>query len=98
MDSWEAQRKCILVESCHSGDWADDFAASPYLAMSTSDETHNSYALSTLPGEGKFSHYFFYAVQNGYNAVNAFNYASGYVTRPVQNPKIRDYSTYVWFV
>ncbi len=98
MDTWEATRKCILVESCHSGDWADDFAASPYLAMSTSDETHNSYAYATLPGEGKFSYYFFQHVHNGYNAVDSFYYAKGYVSSPVQNPKIRDYSSYVWFV
>jgi len=98
MDAWEAPRKCILVESCHSGDWADDFRASPYLAMSTSDETHNSYAYSTLPGEGKFSYYFFYRIRQGYSAVSAFNFASGYVSSPVQNPKIADYSTYSWFV
>ena len=98
MDTWEAPRKGILVESCHSGDWADDFSSSPYLAMSTSDETHNSYAYSTLPGEGKFSYYFFYRVRQGYNAVDSFNFAKSYVGSPVQNPKIRDYSTYVWFV
>ncbi|MFX1532717.1 MAG: hypothetical protein ACFFDI_00635 [Promethearchaeota archaeon] len=36
-DEFEAPRKCLFVESCHSGDWADDHAATPYLAMSTSD-------------------------------------------------------------
>lgn len=95
MDAWEASRKCILVESCHSGDWADDFASTPYLAMSTSDETHVSYALGTLPGEGKFSYYFFRHVYDGYNAVDSFNYAKSYCTN--QYPKIRDYSSYVWF-
>ncbi|NHJ03803.1 MAG: hypothetical protein EAX90_03200 [Candidatus Heimdallarchaeota archaeon] len=96
MDLWEAPQKCILVESCHSGDWADDFANSPYLAMSTSDETHLSYALGTLPGEGKFSYYFFNYVQSGHNAVDSFNYAKSYCSN--QYPKIRDYSSYVWFV
>lgn len=96
MDAWEAPRKSLFVESCHSGDWADDFAASPYLAMSTSDETHVSYALGSLPGEGKMSYYFFGRVYNGYNAVDAFNYAKSYCTN--QYPKIRDYSSYVWFV
>lgn len=96
MNLWEAPRKCILVESCHSGDWADDFAASPYLAMSTSDETHVSYAYSTLPGEGKFSYYFFRHVYDGYNAVDSYYYARNYCTN--QYPKIQDYSSYVWFV
>ncbi|MBN1330266.1 MAG: hypothetical protein JXA54_12400 [Candidatus Heimdallarchaeota archaeon] len=96
MNNWEAGRKAIFVESCHSGDWADDFRASPYLAMSTSDETHVSYAYSTLPGEGKMSYYFFQRVYAGYNAVDSYNYARQYCTN--QYPKIADYSTYVWFV
>ncbi|MFX0094431.1 MAG: hypothetical protein ACFFBD_22025, partial [Candidatus Hodarchaeota archaeon] len=94
-DNWEAPRKCIFTESCHSGDWADDFRASPYLAMSTSDETHLSYAVGTLPNEGKMSKYFFERVDAGYNAVDSWYFARNYVT--TQYPKIADYSTYVWF-
>jgi len=94
---WEAERRCILVESCESRGWADDFAETPYLAMSTSDEDHSSYCYGgDPPGEGKFSHYFFYAIGSlQKNAVQAFNYACIYTSN--QNPQIRDYSTYVWF-
>jgi len=98
MDDWEANRKCILVESCKSGDWADDFAASPYLAMSTSDETHNSYTYGgyPVPYEGDFSYNFFYAISEGDTAVEAFDYACDEITH-TQNPKKQDYSSYVWF-
>jgi hypothetical protein len=96
MDQWEATKKFILTESCHSGDWADDFGGSGnYLAMSTSDETHVSYALGSLPGEGKFSYYFFGHVDNGYNAVDSFWYARGYTSN--QYGKIVDNSPYTWF-
>ena len=99
MDLWEANRKCILVESCEAGDWADDFAASPYLAMATSDESHSAYTYQdhATPWEGDFSHWFFYAIVTlGYNAVDAFDYASGEITH-TQNPKMQDYSSYEWF-
>ncbi len=97
MDAWEAPKKAILVESCKSGDWADDFAASPYLAMSTSDETHLSWTYSEEPpDEGDFSHWFFEHVANGYTAVQSFTYASGEITH-TQNPKKQDNSSYDWF-
>ncbi|MFX0094395.1 MAG: hypothetical protein ACFFBD_21845 [Candidatus Hodarchaeota archaeon] len=95
LDRWESPRKCLFVESCHSDDWSDDFGASPYLAMSTSDETHVSYVLGTLPGEGKMSYYFFRHVEDGYNPGDSFYYARGYVTN--QYPKIADYISYEWF-
>jgi hypothetical protein len=95
-DDFEAERKCLFVESCHSGDWADDFAASPYLAMSTSDETHYSY-VGTYGGIqiGVMTYYFFQAINNGYTGYNAWNYARGYTSN--QYPKSSDYSSYVWF-
>jgi hypothetical protein len=103
MDDWEAERKCILVDSCYSGDWADDFDEIPYLAMSSSNEYNLSYiydsqyAVGASPGEGEFSFHFFYAIEHkDYNAVDAFDYASGKL-RYEQNPKIEDDSTYEWF-
>jgi len=96
MDDWESPRKCILTESCYSGDWADDFDASPYLAMSTSDETHKSRYYTTWE-EGKFSYWFFLNVEAGDSASTAFTDASGQCTSPVQNPKKKDNSSYVWF-
>jgi len=97
MDQWEAPKKCLLVESCESGDWADDFAASPYLAMSTSDEFHSSHSYNDepLPYEGEFSHWFFVRLALGVSAVAAFNHASNLC--PNQHAKISDYSSYVWF-
>lgn len=99
MDSWEAERKCILVESCESYGWAWDFDESPYLAMSTSDKTHSSYTYDdhSTPYEGDFSHWFFYAIDIlGYNAVDAFDHACDEITH-TQNPQISDESSYVWF-
>ncbi|MFW9993990.1 MAG: Ig-like domain-containing protein [Candidatus Odinarchaeota archaeon] len=95
-DDLEASHKCLFVESCHSGDWADDHAATPYLAMSTSDETHLSY-VGTYGGVqvGIGTYYFFRGIDNGYTGVQAFNYMRNYISS--QYPKIRDYSDYVWF-
>jgi len=99
MDDWEADRKCLLVDSCYSGDWADDFAANPYLAMSSADEDHLAwtYQLHNTPWEGDFSHHFFYAVNSlEYNAVDAFDYADSH-TYYDQYPKKQDNSSYEWF-
>ncbi len=99
MDLWEANRKCILVESCYSGDWADDFAAAPYLAISTSDETHPSvtYNSQPTPYEGKFSHYFFIRIGFDDTASEAYDNTEPLIYNPYQYPKISDYSTYDWF-
>ena len=98
MDSWEAERKCILVESCESYGWAWDFDESPYLAMSTSDKTHSSYTYDdhSTPYEGDFSHYFFEHIADGYNAVESFDYACGEIAN-TQNPQKSNNSNYVWF-
>ncbi len=103
-DTLDAERIGYLVESCHSGGFPLDFQAEPYLAMSTSDEDHNSYALSTLPGEGLFSDAFFDHVFDGFNAVDSFYYARQVVFDNARNdrfsqfPLIEDYSDYVWFI
>ncbi|MHA1719953.1 MAG: Ig-like domain-containing protein [Promethearchaeota archaeon] len=102
-DTLDAERIGYLIESCHSGGFPLDFQASPYLAMSTSDEDHNSYAVSTIPGEGLFSDAFFDHVADGYNAVDSFYFARQVVFDSAQNdhfsqfPLIEDYSDYVWF-
>lgn len=97
MNQWEAPKKCILVESCEAGDWADDFAASPYLAIATSNENLPAYTYNhhDWPYEGMFSHYFFIRLGFGDNAVDAFD--NTVPLCPGQYPKIRDYSSYVWF-
>ncbi|MHA1168853.1 MAG: Ig-like domain-containing protein, partial [Candidatus Hodarchaeales archaeon] len=97
MDTLETNRKGFLIESCLSGGFPEDFQSSPYLAMSTSDTEHSAYAVGALPNEGKFSNAFWGHVAAGYNAVDSFYYACGYVTDPVQNPMIADYSSYVFF-
>ena len=96
MDAWESPRKCILVESCYSGDWADDFRGASYLAMSTADEAHSAAPYNIIPGEGRFSHYFFQHVFNGYSAAASFYYAKSYCT--YQKPKMVDQSSYQWLV
>ncbi|MCF2138443.1 MAG: Ig-like domain-containing protein [Candidatus Lokiarchaeota archaeon] len=103
MDGIDTVRKAFLIESCHSGGFPEDFQAAPYLAMSTSDQTHNAYAVGTLPNEGIFSNAFFNHVADGYNAVESFYYARQVVfdgatsDTYMQYPLISDYSDYVWF-
>jgi hypothetical protein len=106
MDEWEAEKKCILVDSCYAGDWADDFANSPYLAMASSDESHTAYRMTykdrnPWETEANFSKYFFQRVDAGYSAVQSFNYAAGFmdgIEDPCpQYPKKQDYSSYTWF-
>jgi len=103
-DRLDAERIGYLIESCHSGGFPVDFHAEPYLAMSTSDEDHNSYALATFPGEGLFSDAFFDHVMDGFSAVESFDFAEQVVfdnarnDRFAQFPMIADYSDYVWFV
>ena len=102
-DTLDAERIGYLIESCHSGGFPLDFQAEPYLAMSTSDETHNSYAISSIPGEGLFSDAFFDHVYDGFNAVDSFYFARQVVFDNARNdrfsqfPLIEDYSDYVWF-
>lgn len=109
LDNWESDRKVILVESCHSGNWADDFDDTPYVVISTSDETHDSESLSGLPGEGKFSHYFFEHINDGYNFLNSYYYAEpkawyymGFIEelfniKTYQNLKMYYNTGYSWF-
>ena len=103
MDGLDTTRKAFLIESCHSGGFPEDFEASPYLAMSTSDQTHNAYAVGSLPNEGIFSNAFFEHVSAGYNAVDSFNYARQVVfdgassDTYMQYPLISNYSDYIWF-
>jgi hypothetical protein len=90
----------LVISSCHSGDWADDMIGGGYLAISSSDETHNSWAVGALPGEEVFANYFFNYVHNGYNAVDAFWAARALMPTSgtyVQNPKICDQCTYSFF-
>ena len=78
----------------------DPMAGGGYLAIASSDETHYSWAVSTLPGEEVFANYFWYYVSNGYNAVDAFYYADAQMPTSgtyVQNPKLVNQCTHVFF-
>jgi hypothetical protein len=97
MDRLETPYKGFLIESCHSGGWFEDFQSVPYLAMTTADNVSIAYSYSGLPGEGKFSHYFWESISSGYNAIEAFSYASTFVTDPAQNPQIANYASYIFF-
>ena len=100
LDTLDSSKVGLLISSCHSGDWADDMRGGHYLAISSSDEAHNSWAVTTIPGEEKFANYFWNYVSQGYNAVTAYRKAaadmpqSGYY---VQNPKLCDECDYNFF-
>lgn len=98
-DTLDSTRVGLVISSCDSGDWSDDMRGGGYLAISSSDETHYSWAVSTLPGEEVFANYFFYYVSIGYNAVEAYNAANtqmptGYYA---QYPKLCDQCSYSFF-
>jgi hypothetical protein len=99
-DGLDSSQVGMLISSCHSGDFADDMIGGGYLAMASSDETHNSWAVGALPGEEVFANYFWNYVDNGYSAVDAFWAARALMPTYgtyVQNPKICDQCTYDFF-
>ncbi|TFG98965.1 MAG: hypothetical protein E4H14_20550 [Candidatus Thorarchaeota archaeon] len=99
-DNLDSSQVGLLISSCYSGDWADDMIGGGYLAMSSSDETHNSWSVGPLPGEEAFANYFWNYVHNGYDAVDAFWAAKAQMPTSgtyVQNPKICDQCTYNFF-
>jgi hypothetical protein len=99
-DGLDSTKVGLVISSCDSGDWADDMMGGGYLAISSSDETHYSWAVSTLPGEEVFANYFFNYVHNGYSAVDAYWAARSVMPSSgtyYQNPKICDQCTYDFF-
>ncbi len=99
-DQLDSSSVGLLISSCHSGDFADDMAGGGYLAMASSDETHNSWSVGALPGEEAFANYFWNYVHNGYSAVDAFWAARAQMPTSgtyVQNPKICDQCSYDFF-
>jgi len=97
MDDWDASKKCLLVDSCYSGDWANDYNESPYLAMSSADENNIADYYNSSCEEGDFSHHFFIAVSGGYTAVGAYTYACNNIKTSSHNPQKQDHSFYTWF-
>ncbi|MBN1331191.1 MAG: carboxypeptidase regulatory-like domain-containing protein [Candidatus Heimdallarchaeota archaeon] len=99
LDAWEANKKCLLVDACYAGDFADDFATNPYLAMASSNETTSAYSYGGHPlaWEGQFSHHFFERIVAGDNAIEAYDYTVSKCDNPDQYPKKQDYSNYNWF-
>lgn len=98
LDRMEAGRKGILIESCYSGGFADDFNAAPYFIISTSDTEHPSLASGPFPSQVMFSAAFKYYVDWDYSAEEAFDLAC-FAIAPYsdQNPQIRDNSVYSFF-
>ncbi|MBN1329311.1 MAG: hypothetical protein JXA54_07540 [Candidatus Heimdallarchaeota archaeon] len=102
LDDWEAERVFLFVDSCFSGGWVDDFHETPYLVMSSSDDSHYSYRFEYMGNwEGRFSDKFFYYVDEGDTAVQAFNNAELYFDEETDDwpsyPQIEDNSSYTWF-
>ena len=71
-----------------------------YLAIASSDETHYSWAVGALPGEEVFANYWWNYIDQGYNAIEAFNLADALMPTSgtyVQNPKLCDECSYMFF-
>ena len=98
-DTLDSSRIGSLVESCHSGNFADDMIGGGYLAMATSDEAYLSW--QTANG-GIFTNQFFNAIESGSNAIDAFSVAETHVlskSAPYyrQYPKLCDESIHDFF-
>jgi len=99
-DTLDSTKVGMFISSCDSGDWADDMEGGGYLAISSSDEDHYSWAVSTLPGEEVFANYWWNYINQGYNAIEAFNLADALMPTSgtyVQNPKLCDECSYMFF-
>ncbi len=100
LDTLDSNKVGLVISSCHSGDWADDMRGGHYLAISSSDETHNSWAVTIIPGEERFANYFWNYVSRGDNAVTAYRKAAADLPQDgdyVQFPKICDECPYDFF-
>ncbi|MHA1771272.1 MAG: pre-peptidase C-terminal domain-containing protein [Candidatus Thorarchaeota archaeon] len=100
LDTLDSTKVGLVISSCHSGDWADDMRGGHYLAISSSDETHNSWAVTTIPGEERFANYFWNYVSQGYDAATAYQKAAADLPQTgsyVQFPKICNECTYNFF-
>ncbi|MFX1374953.1 MAG: Ig-like domain-containing protein [Promethearchaeota archaeon] len=94
MDTLEANRKCILVESCFAGHYIDDFNVAPYLVMTSTDYTTPALGLygGAVP---LFSREFFYNIGTRRdNAIGAFYRAASVCG---QNSQIAVNSDYIFF-
>ncbi len=93
MDTLEAERKGFLIDACYSGGFVDDFQDEPYLAMSSSSKYLPAYFYTEPPNgpQGAFSMVFWNRVNNGYDAVSAFELAREAIWW--QDPQIADHST-----
>ncbi len=83
LESLEAQRKGFLVASCKSGDFVVNLQDRQYLAMSVSDESHDSLAWG---GEDQFSHYFWESVAPNPIAWDAYGSWAWAVQANLWNP------------
>lgn len=101
MDGLDSNVKGIMVESCYSGGWVDDFNAPEYFAISTTDQYTTAATVlligGVLPDEGMFSSTFWGRInEGGYDAETAYTYACDlnefYSTTPYgQDPYGYDY-------
>ncbi|MFX1365254.1 MAG: Ig-like domain-containing protein [Promethearchaeota archaeon] len=94
MDILEANRKCVLVESCGAGHYIDDFNVAPYLVMTSTD--YETLALGLYDGAVPlFSREFFYNIGTRRdNAIGAFYRAASTCG---QNSQIAVNSDYIFF-
>ncbi|MHA1192319.1 MAG: hypothetical protein ACTSP9_08490 [Promethearchaeota archaeon] len=83
----------LLVQSCKSGGFEEDFRAYPFLAITSSAKDRNSYSHG-ITHEGIFSAPFWDSVWYGHNAVTSYNLACDnfYVLLYDTQPQINDIS------
>ncbi|MBN1802763.1 MAG: hypothetical protein JW891_14740 [Candidatus Lokiarchaeota archaeon] len=76
----------ILVDSCHSGGWVDDFWGTDYLVISSTNRDFGA-VFNPINAQGEFSFDFFSGISwYGHDAVTAYEYAkSGSITFPCIN-------------
>ncbi|MFX1286884.1 MAG: hypothetical protein ACFFB5_24840 [Promethearchaeota archaeon] len=77
-DDIETDFKGLLVESCHSEGFVNEFDESPYLVMSCCKIDEDGWGSYIDPKEFYFSYEFWNAIDEGYNAEQAFELAYDY--------------------
>lgn len=79
VNTLDAQNIAILIDSCYSGAFYNEFKNTPGIMIMTSADTQHIcwvWALGPLATQGVFSHHFFYFLGAWSSAWLAFNYAA----------------------
>lgn len=94
LEPFDSPRIAIVVDSCFSGGWVEDFKSGNYLAISSTDLWH--YGLGFGSSGLCFSENFFWCIEYGYNEYQAFISTPWWVTW-WSLPQITPHDSYVFF-